>query len=84
MCNFIVYIFKNLFHFAVVCSVFYAQMTSQRGENKKVFHETKSSGHRFLTTLWRPLFIYNWTDNGKMESIILYNKYMKFIHVFIV
>ena len=51
------------FHFAVVCSVIDAQMTSQRGKNKKVAHETKS------TTLWRPLCIYNWTDNGEMESI---------------
>jgi hypothetical protein len=27
-----------------------------------------------LTTLWRPLCMYNWTDNRKMLSICLYNK----------
>ena len=32
----------NRFHFDVVCSVIDAQMTSERGKNKKVAHERES------------------------------------------
>ena len=36
------------FHFAVVCSVIDARVTSQRGKNKKVAHETKSRGSQMF------------------------------------
>ena len=56
--------------FAVLCSVIDAQMTSQRGKNISDQLDVVSWATFFvITTLWRHLCIYNWTDNGKMESI---------------
>ena len=56
----------NRFHFSVLCSVIDAQRTSEREKNSIL----SLVGHFFvLTTFWRHLCIYNWTDNGKMECI---------------
>ena len=62
----ILYDFQYI-HFAVVRSVIEALMTSQRGKNKNVVTDV-------LNMLWRPLCIYNWIDNDKMESIFFIHK----------
>ena len=41
----------NKFHFAVVCSVIDAQMTSQHGKNKKVTHIKVAHTHVVRTDL---------------------------------
>ena len=68
----ILYDFQYI-HFAVVRSVIEALMTSQRGKNKNVVTDV-------LNMLWRPLCIYNWIDNDKMESICFIHKKHDKIH----
>ena len=68
----------NRFHFAVVCSVINAQMTSQRGKNKNVAHETKSS----VSLMFLPrcdVLCASITEQTttKWNLFVLYNKYMK-------
>ena len=61
----------NTLHLSVcVCCTDRPQMTPQRVKNKKVRHETKSSGVTVvLYTLWRLLWSITVHTHGKMYSI---------------
>ena len=74
----IIYIYLFIFHFAVICSVIHARMTSQRGKNKAMANETKSS--------WSLMFLLRCdvlcgsrTEQAseKWNLCVVYNKYMK-------
>ena len=68
------------FHFAVVCSVIDARVTSQRGKNKKVAHETKSRGSQMFLPCCDVLYScasITEQTTAKWNQFVLYNKYMK-------
>ena len=68
----------NRFNFAVVCSVTDAQMTSQRGKNKKVSHEMESSGSlMFLPRCDVLCASITEQTTAKWNLFVLYSKYMK-------
>ena len=72
---------KNRFHFAIVLSVFDAQMTSQRGKIKNVDDEAMSSGSPTLMFLQRwDVLCSSITEQttGKWKLSLLYNKYKRF------
>ena len=65
----------NRLHFSVRVYRNRSQMTSQRVKNKKVRHETKSSGVTVvLYTLWRLLWSITVHTHGKCNLFVSYNR----------
>ena len=65
----------NRLHFPVCVYCNISQMTSQHVKNKKVRHETKSSGVTVvLYTLWRLVWSITVHTHGKCNLFVLYNK----------